>query len=106
MFFFNLNYSYELLLIYVSDIANCTGDDAASKIKVDDSEFPARHGTEILFTCPRKHTRQNVNIKAYCQDGKITFFPGEKSTCTKIGNVIIKFKKKLLKYRKVGIVSS
>ena len=67
--------------------ADCTTVDLALKIEVDDSEFPARHGTVILFTCPRKHAKQNVNTDARCDNGEIKFSSDDPdlSPCTKIG---------------------
>ena len=67
--------------------ADCTSVDPALKIIVEDSELPAKHGTEIPFKCPRKHVKKDLNTKALCKDGEIIFSPEDPgvSSCTKIG---------------------
>ena len=69
--------------------ADCTSVNPALKIVVEDSELPAKHGTEILFKCPRKQAKQNANTKTHCKDGEIIFSPEDPgiSSCTKIGRV-------------------
>ena len=48
------------------------------------SQLQAVHGDDVTYRCPRKHAKKDLNVKATCQDGQITFSTGS-SSCSKIG---------------------
>ena len=65
--------------------ASCETPDSQLNIKVAQSELPAEHGAEITYSCPRKHAKKDVNVKAICQDGRITFTDKVYPPCSKTG---------------------
>ena len=66
----------------------CTDVDRALKIIVDSALLPAEHGTELTFNCLKKYAKQDISVRAECRNGQISFTPGGKSSCTKIGTSV------------------
>ena len=70
----------------------CTNVDPALKlIHVDSALLPAEHGTELTYNCLKKHAKQDTSVRAECRNGQISFTPGGKSSCTKIGTSVRRF---------------
>ena len=66
--------------------AQCTIVDPDLKIVVSDSQIPAEHGTEIIYSCSQKHAKKGGTVEAACHDGKITFEAGHEPTpCFRTG---------------------
>ena len=55
-----------------------------SNFAIEESQLPVKDGTDITYSCPKKHSKKGSNIRAVCDDGLIRFTDGSPD-CSKIG---------------------
>ena len=63
--------------------ASCEGADKLDDVTIDDTNLPAKDGTEVAFRCPKKHVK--TAGKVFCQNGTLVIFPEGIKLCTTIG---------------------
>ena len=55
-----------------------------SDFKIEESQLPVKDGTDITYSCLKKHAKKGSNVRAVCDDGVIIFTNGSPD-CFKIG---------------------
>ena len=65
--------------------ADCDTVDPSLNIAVDNSQLPAQHGTDLMYSCPRSGDIKDGNVKAVCTDGNISLSPETPLPCRDIG---------------------
>ena len=78
-------YNFKLTRYMIS--ANCKELVSLSNVVIKESQFPVQHEEEIDFSCTKRHARKDIDIKAICRDGQISFSEFEAPYCYKIGQV-------------------
>ena len=69
-------------LYFLTESCTTVEDKLNVELKIEDSELPLLHGTEIQYRCPQKHVKKNKSDAAVCNNGDIVI-PEE--PCSKIG---------------------
>ena len=77
-------YNYKLTRYIIS--ADCKKLFPMSNVIIEESQLPVKHEAEIDYSCPKRHTKKEKNVKAICRDGLISFSDGS-LYCYKIGQV-------------------